>query len=404
MPRTLGERPRRQMKPRKIFCLNAIAQVGLDRLREGYTLIDSAEDAAGILVRSADMRDMEFGPGLRAIARAGAGVNNIPLDRCSEQGIVVFNTPGANANSVKELTLAGLLLASRDIIGGAEWVKGHAGDADIAKAGEKAKKAFSGHEIQGKTLGVVGLGAIGVLVANAAVALGMDVYGYDPYLSVQSAWHLSPLVKHADSAEELYAASDFITLHVPATDSTRGMIGAEALARMRDGVKLLNFARDVLVDEEALGAALRSGHVAKYVSDFPNPLSAALPNALVLPHLGASTEEAEDNCAVMAAEELQDYLDNGNITHSVNFPDLNAGVCETEARVAILNRNVPNMLSQITAFFGSNGLNIENLSNKGRGNYAYTLLDISHPMPHDTVERLKAIDGVLRVRRVAENI
>ena len=394
----------RQMKVRQIFCLNAISKAGLERLREGYTLVNSPEGAAGILVRSADMREMEFPAELRAIARAGAGVNNIPLDRCSEQGIVVFNTPGANANSVKELVIAGLLLASRDIIGGNEWVKAHITDADIAKDGEKAKKAFAGHEIMGRSLGVIGLGAIGVLVANAAIALGMEVYGYDPYLSVRSAWQLSPLVKQAENLEALYAVSDFVTLHVPAMDATRGMVDAKAIARMRDGVRVLNFARDVLVDEEAMGAALRSGKVARYVSDFPNPLSAALENAIVLPHLGASTEEAEENCAIMAAEELQDYLDNGNITHSVNYPDLNAGICETEARVAILHRNVPNMLSQITAFFGSNGLNIENLSNKARGQYAYTLLDISHPMPRDTVERLREIDGVLRVRRVAENI
>lgn len=394
----------RQMKVRQIFCLNAISKAGLERLREGYTLVNFPEGAAGILVRSADMREMEFPAELRAIARAGAGVNNIPLDRCSEQGIVVFNTPGANANSVKELVIAGLLLASRDIIGGNEWVKAHITDADIARDGEKAKKAFAGHEIKGRSLGVIGLGAIGVLVANAAIALGMEVYGYDPYLSVRSAWQLSPLVKQAENVEALYAASDFVTLHVPAMDATRGMVDAKAIARMRDGVRVLNFARDVLVDEEAMGAALRSGKVARYVSDFPNPLSAALENAIVLPHLGASTEEAEENCAIMAAEELQDYLDNGNITHSVNYPDLNAGVCETEARVAILHRNVPNMLSQITAFFGSNGLNIENLSNKARGQYAYTLLDISHPMPRDTVERLREIGGVLRVRRVAENI
>ncbi len=394
----------RQMKVRQIFCLNAISKAGLERLREGYTLVNFPEGAAGILVRSADMREMEFPAELRAIARAGAGVNNIPLDRCSEQGIVVFNTPGANANSVKELVIAGLLLASRDIIGGNEWVKAHITDADIARDGEKAKKAFAGHEIKGRSLGVIGLGAIGVLVANAAIALGMEVYGYDPYLSVRSAWQLSPLVKQAENLEALYAASDFVTLHVPAMDATRGMVDAKAIARMRDGVRVLNFARDVLVDEEAMGAALRSGKVARYVSDFPNPLSAALENAIVLPHLGASTEEAEENCAIMAAEELQDYLDNGNITHSVNYPDLNAGVCETEARVAILHRNVPNMLSQITAFFGSNGLNIENLSNKARGQYAYTLLDISHPMPRDTVERLREIGGVLRVRRVAENI
>ncbi|MCR5346317.1 MAG: phosphoglycerate dehydrogenase [Fretibacterium sp.] len=394
----------RNLKERKVLCLNPISPVGLARLREGYTLTEDAEGAAGILVRSADMREMTFPAELRAIARAGAGVNNIPLDRCADQGIVVFNTPGANANSVKELVIAGLLLASRDIIGGNEWVKAHITDADIAKDGEKAKKAFAGHEIKGRSLGVVGLGAVGVLVANAAIALGMEVYGYDPYLSVRSAWQLSPLVKQAENVESLYSVSDFVTLHVPAMDTTRGMVDTKAIGHMRDGVRVLNFARDVLVDEEAMGAALRSGKVSRYVSDFPNPLSAALENAIVLPHLGASTEEAEENCAVMAAEELQDYLDNGNITHSVNYPDLNAGVCETEARVAILHKNIPNMLSQITSFFGSNGLNIDNLSNKARGQYAYTLLDISHPMPSDTVERLREIGGVLRVRRVAENI
>ena len=393
------------MKERRVCCLNDIAPSGLACFRQGYSLTDGAngiEGAAGILVRSADMRDMELPADLRAIARAGAGVNNIPVDRCSEQGVVVFNTPGANANSVKELVIAGLLLASRDIIGGAAWVRDNAADAHIAQGGEKAKKAFAGHEIKGRALGVIGLGAVGVEVANAAVALGMEVYGYDPYMTMRAAWNLSPLVRHPESVEALYAACDFITIHVPAMESTKGMIGAEALSRMKEGVKVLNFARDVLVDEAAMAEALRSGRVACYVSDFPTPLSASMEGAIVLPHLGASTEEAEVNCAVMAAEALQDYLDNGNITNSVNYPDLDAGVCGAEARVAVLHRNVPNMLSQITAFFGSNGLNIENLLNKGRGGYAYTLLDISCPMPGDTVERLKEIDGVLRVRRVAE--
>ena len=391
------------MKDRKIYCLNNIAAVGTDRFRTGYTLVDSIDEAAGVLVRSADMKEMSFPAGLRAIARAGAGVNNIPLDRCAEEGIVVFNTPGANANSVKELVLCGMLLASRDITGGIAWVKENADDENIAKTTEKAKKAFAGNELMGKTLGVIGLGAIGVLVANAAVSLGMKVYGFDPYLSVNSAWHLSPMVIHAEKIEEIYAASDFITIHVPATASTKGMIGEDAIAKMKPGAVLLNFARDTLVNEPALAAALESGAVKCYVTDFPTPGSAHMKNAIVIPHLGASTEEAEDNCAVMAVKQLQDYLDNGNIHNSVNYPEINLGFCETEARVGILHKNIPNMLSQITNFFGNQGLNIENLANKSRGDYAYTLLDISRPRPRDTVERLKEIDGVIRVRRIVEN-
>ena len=391
------------MKDRKIYCLNNIAAVGTDRFRSGYTLVDSIDEAAGVLVHSADMKEMTFPAGLRAIARAGAGVNNIPLDRCAEEGIVVFNTPGANANSVKELVLCGMLLASRDITGGIAWVKENADDENIAKTTEKAKKAFAGNELMGKTLGVIGLGAIGVLVANAAVSLGMKVYGFDPYLSVNSAWHLSPMVIHAEKIEEIYAASDFITIHVPATASTKGMIGEDAIAKMKPGAVLLNFARDTLVNEPALAAALESGAVKCYVTDFPTPGSAHMKNAIVIPHLGASTEEAEDNCAVMAVKQLQDYLDNGNIHNSVNYPEISLGFCETEARVGILHRNIPNMLSQITNFFGNQGLNIENLANKSRGDFAYTLLDISHPMPRDTVERLKEIDGVIRVRRIVEN-
>ncbi|MBQ7559267.1 MAG: 3-phosphoglycerate dehydrogenase [Synergistaceae bacterium] len=389
-------------KERKILCLNNIAHVGLEKFRKGYSITENIDEAAGILVRSADMLNMNFPEGLRAIARAGAGVNNIPIEKCSEGGIVVFNTPGANANSVKELVLAGLLLASRDIFSGIEWVRNNAGNLDINKLAEKAKKNFAGHEISGKTRGVIGLGAIGVRVANAAVALGMNVLGYDPYLSLKSAWMLSPMIKHADTAEEVYAASDFITIHVPAMESTKKMINAQAILKMKKGIKILNFARDILVDEEALKEALTSGQVSKYISDFPNSISANLPNAIILPHLGASTEEAEDNCAVMAAVQLQDYLDNGNITNSVNFPELNAGICGAEARVAILHRNIPNMLSQITSFFGRNELNIENLVNKAKGKYACTLLDISHKMPDDTKERLKEINGVLRVRRVKE--
>ena len=391
------------LKDRKVCCLNNISRVGTDCFREGYTLTDQMEHAQGVLVRSADMLNMEFPAELRAIARAGAGVNNIPLDRCAEAGIVVFNTPGANANAVKELTIAGLLLASRGIVDGAEWVRQNASAEDLKKKAEKAKKAFAGNEIAGKTLGVIGLGAIGVMVANAAVELGMKVCGYDPYVSVDSAWNLNRQVIYVQQLEDLCERADYITIHVPFMKSTRHMVDRDAIARMKDGVRFLNFARDELVDEEAMAEALESGHVKTYVSDFANPVSARMKNAVILPHLGASTEEAEDNCAVMAVRELQDYLDNGNIRHSVNYPDLDAGVCRTEARVAILHRNIPNMISQIASFFGKNGLNIESLHSKSKGNYEYTLLDLDAPMPHDTVERLKEIDGVLRVRRVVTN-
>ena len=391
------------MKDRKIFCLNNISEVGLEKFRSGYEIIDTIDEAAGVLVRSADMKNMEFPPELRAIARAGAGVNNIPLDRCTEEGIVVFNTPGANANSVKELTIAGLLLAARDIIGGALWVKENADNENISKAAEKAKKAFAGNEITGKKLGVIGLGAIGVQVANTAVDLSMDVLGYDPYLSVDAAWSLSRATHITTNLDDIYEQCDYITIHVPCNDSTRGMINAEAISKMKDGVRFLNFARDALVDEKAMGEALSSGKVRAYVTDFANPLSVKMKNAVVLPHLGASTDEAEVNCAIMAVKELQDYLDNGNIKNSVNYPSIDAGIYQTVARVAILHRNIPNMLSQITAFFGRNGLNIDNLASKSRGDYEYTLLDITAPMPHDTVERLKEIEGVLRVRRLLYN-
>ncbi|MBR6397907.1 MAG: phosphoglycerate dehydrogenase [Lachnospiraceae bacterium] len=389
------------MKDRKIYCLNNISPVGTSLFREGYTLIDTPNEAAGILVRSADMKEMQFPAELRAIARAGAGVNNIPIDRCSEEGIVVFNTPGANANAVKELVIAGLVLSARDVVGGADWVRANAEDENIKKDAEKAKKAFAGNEIKGKTLGVIGLGAIGAQVANTALDLGMTVYGYDPFLSVDAAWSLSREVRYAASLDDLFAVSDFLTIHVPYMESTKHTINRETIAKMKDGVRFLNFARDALVDDEAMAEALESGKVRVYVTDFPNPAVVKMKNTVIFPHLGASTGEAEDNCAVMAVKQLQDYLDNGNIKNSVNFPALNAGTCQTEARVAILHRNIPNMLSQITAFFGQNGLNIENLASKSRGSYEYTLLDISAPMPHDTVEKLKAIDGVLRVRRLA---
>ncbi len=388
------------MKDREIFCLNNISRVGTSRFRKGYTLVDQIDAAAGVLVRSADMHDMAFPKTLRAIGRAGAGVNNIPLDECAEKGIVVFNAPGANANAVKELVLCGLMLVSRDIVGGIEWIRANAADPDIAKSAEKAKKNFAGYEIKGKSLGVIGLGAIGVQVANAAVDLGMEVYGYDPYLSVNAAWNLSQKVHHASLADEIYAKCDYITVHVPANDATRGMINQDAIQRMKNGVKILNFARDVLVNDDDMAAALASGKVGAYISDFPNAKSVSMPGAVVLPHLGASTEEAEDNCAVMAVEEIQDYLDNGNIHHSVNYPDVDAGICASVGRIAILHRNIPNMLSQITKALGDADINIENMQNKSRGQYAYTLIDIDKYLTDEGFNNLQKIEGILRVRKV----
>lgn len=388
------------MKDREVFCLNNISRVGTGKFRKGYTLVDTIDTAAAVLVRSADMKEMQFPKTLRAIGRAGAGVNNIPLDRCAEEGIVVFNTPGANANAVKELVIAGLMLASRDVVGGADWIKANSDDPDIKKTAEKAKKQFAGNEIKGKTLGVIGLGAIGVLVANAAVDLGMEVYGYDPYLSVNSAWELSQKVHHAALTDEIYEKSDYITVHVPANDSTKGMINADAIKRMKDGVRILNFARDVLVNDQDMKEALAAGKVNAYVSDFPNASSVHMPGALVLPHLGASTEEAEDNCAVMAVQEIQDYLDNGNIHHSVNFPDTDMGICQSVGRIAILHRNVPNMLSKITKALGDANINIEGMQNKSRGDYAYTLMDINTHLNEEGMENLQKLEGILRVRKV----
>ncbi len=388
------------MKDREIFCLNNISRVGTGKFRKGYTLVSEIDHAAGVLVRSADMKEMSFPDTLRAIARAGAGVNNIPLERCAEAGIVVFNTPGANANAVKELVIAGMLAASRDFMGGAAWVKENREDSNIQKTTEKAKKNFAGNEIKGKKLGVIGLGAIGVLVANAAVDLGMEVYGYDPYLSVNSAWNLSQKVHHASMTEEIYDKCDFITIHVPAVDSTKGMLNREAFQRMKNGVCILNFARDILVNEADIAEALANGKVKCYVTDFPNPVSVNMPGAIVLPHLGASTEEAEDNCAVMAVEELQDYLDNGNIKNSVNFPAVDAGVCQAAGRIALLHRNIPNMLSGITTALGAANINIENMQNKSRGAYAYTLIDIDQHLTAEGQEKLQQLEGVLRVRKV----
>ena len=388
------------MKDRKIHCLNNIAQVGLDRLRSGYTITDDINEAQGILVRSADMKETQFPKCLRAIARAGAGVNNIPLERCAEEGIVVFNTPGANANGVKELVVAGLMLASRDIAGGIEWVKENADDPTVTKDAEKAKKAFAGTEIKGKKLGVIGLGAIGVMVANTAWQLGMDVYGYDPYISVGAAWNLRTEIKHCENIDEVYELCDYITIHVPAMESTRGMISAEAIAKMKDGVYVLNFARDTLVDDDAMAAALESGKVAKYVMDFPNARTVNMKNCIVTPHLGASTEESENNCAVMAADELQNYLDNGNIIHSVNYPDLDAGICKTESRIACLHENIPGMLSNITSTMGKENVNIANLYNKSRDKFAYTLMDLDERITDEALQALSNIKGMRRVRIV----
>ena len=384
----------------KYHCLNPIAQVGLEKFSGQYEKTDAIEEADGILVRSAAMHDMELPANLLAIARAGAGVNNIPLDKCAEKGIVVFNTPGANANGVKELVIAGMLLASRDVAGGIEWVKANVADENIAKDAEKAKKNFAGTEIQGKKLGIIGLGAIGVKVANVAKHLGMEVYGYDPYVSVDAAWNLSRDVKHVLYVEEIYAECDIITIHVPLMDATKGMINQEALDQMKDGVILLNFARDLLVDEKAVLGAIKAGKVRKYVSDFPNPVTAGQEGCIVIPHLGASTEESEDNCAVMAVKQMKDYLENGNIANSVNYPKCDMGICEQAGRVAIFHKNIANMITKFTACFGDNNINISDMTNKSRGEVAYTMLDIETPASEEIIEKLQSIEGVFRVRVV----
>lgn len=382
----------------QFHCLNPIAACGLELFPATYEKTEDFNQAEVALVRSAAMHEMDLPESLLAVARAGAGVNNIPLEKCADQGIVVFNTPGANANGVKELVIAGMLLASRDITGGIDWVKANKEDAGIAKAAEKAKKAFAGTEIKGKKLGVIGLGAIGVQVANAAVALGMDVLGYDPYLSVNAAWNVSTKVKHVMSVEDIYKECDFITIHVPLLDSTKGMISKEAIAMMKENVIVLNFARDTLVDEPAMVKALKAGKVRKYVVDFPNPTTAGVENCIVIPHLGASTAESEDNCAVMAVREVIDYIENGNIAHSVNYPDCNMGVCTAAARIAILHKNIKNMIGQYSSVLGEAGANIADMTNKSRNDYAYSLLDLDAPISAEVVEKLAAIDGVLKVR------
>lgn len=383
---------------RKVCCLNTIAECGMERLTDEYMKVNDPAEAEGIFVRSASMHEMEFSDGLHAIARAGAGVNNIPLDRCAEKGIVVFNTPGANKNGVKELVLAGLLLASRDIVGGIEWCRAQKDETDIEKKVEKGKKAFAGCEIKGKKLGVIGLGAVGCEVANAAVGLGMDVYGYDPFISVKAAWMLSRSVKHILDADTIYKECDYITIHVPLMDSTKYMICKESIDKMKDGAVVLNFARDLLVNDEDMGEALMCGKIRKYVTDFPNAKTVSMKGVIAIPHLGASTEESEENCAMMAVDEMREYLENGNIINSVNYPNCDMGICEDAARIAVLHANIPNMIGQITAILAADGLNIAHMTNKSRGPYAYTLLDLENIVEEEEIRHLEKIQGVYKVR------
>lgn len=384
----------------KYHCLNPISQIGLVNFTDNYEATTDINDAEGVLVRSASMHEMELPEKLLAVARAGAGVNNIPLDKCAEAGIVVFNTPGANANGVKELVFAGMLMAARDVVGGIEWVKANTEDANIAKTAEKEKKNFAGTELFGKKLGVIGLGAIGVKVANTARHFGMEVYGYDPYVSVNAAWSLSRDVKHVLNVEDIYSTCDYITIHVPLLDSTKGMINKDTIAMMKDGVVILNFARDLLANEADVLEGLKSGKIGKYVSDFPNPTTAGQSGCIVIPHLGASTEESEDNCAKMAVSELMEYLENGNIVNSVNYPACDMGVCKQAGRVAIFHKNIANMITKFTGIFGEEGINITDMTNKSKGEYAYTMMDVESPATTEMVEKLAAIEGVFRVRVV----
>ena len=377
----------------KYACLNNISQKGLSKFTDQYQLTDNVQEANGILVRSASMHGMEFSDETLAIARAGAGVNNIPIDECAKKGIVVFNTPGANANGVKELVFAGMLLASRDIVEGVDWVR----------ANEKEKKRFAGTELQGKKLGIIGLGAIGVQVANTAVNLGMQVYGYDPYVSVDSAWHLSSRIHHVIRIEDIYDVCDYITIHVPALPSTKGMIDDHAIAMMKTGVILINMARDVLVDEEAVVLALRAGKIRRYVSDFPNSTVAGRRGCITIPHLGASTEEAEDNCAVMAVEQLSDFLENGNIKNSVNYPNCDLGKCETGNRICVFHENKANMITRFTGIIGSSDVNIAGMASKSKGEVEYTLFDLDNAPAEDLLNEIRKVPGVYRVREICRN-
>ena len=384
----------------KYHCLNPISKVGTDKFTNNYVKTDNVEEADGILVRSAAMHDMELPKNLLAVARAGAGVNNIPLDKCASQGIVVFNTPGANANGVKELVIAGMLLAARDVVGGINWVSENTTDENIAKTAEKQKKQYAGTELYGKKLGIIGLGAIGVKVANVAKHLGMEVYGYDPYVSVDAAWNLSRDVKHVFNVDEIYESCDFITVHVPLLDSTKKMINDDAITKMKDGVILLNFARDLLADEEAVLRGIKNGKIRKYVSDFPNTTTVGQEGCIVIPHLGASTEESEDNCAVMAVKEMMNYLESGNIQNGVNYPNCDMGYCAQAGRVAIFHKNIKGMISKFSTVLGDNGINITDMMNKSKGEVAYSMFDIETPVNDEIVAQLEAVEGVFRVRVV----
>lgn len=382
-----------------ILTLNKISKTGLERFTDEYQYGDAVENPQGIMVRSASMHEMEMPQSLLAIARAGAGVNNIPVDQCTEKGIVVFNTPGANANAVKELVLAGLLISSRKVTQGMAWAQGLKGQGDaVGKAVEKGKSAFVGPEIKGKKLGVIGLGAIGILVANAATQLGMEVYGYDPFLSVEHAWHLSSAVHRSLSLDEIYSKCDYVTLHLPLTKENKGMIGVDSLQKMKDGVRILNFARGGLVDSPALLDALASGKVAAYATDFPDDSMIGVENILAIPHLGASTPESEDNCAVMAVDQLKDYLENGNILNSVNLPNLSMARDSGTTRLCLIHKNVPNTIAMFAAACGEAGMNIENMQSKSRGEYAYTILDVSGDVTPAAADTLRALDPIVKVR------
>lgn len=382
------------------YCLNPIADIGLRRFTDQYQETDCIQEAQGILVRSASMHEMDLPESLLAVARAGAGVNNIPCDKCAEKGIVVFNTPGANANGVKELVIAGMLLAARDIVGGINWVESVKGEAGIAALAEKEKKNFAGTELYDKKIGIIGLGAIGVKVANVAKHMGMEVYGYDPYVSVDAAWNLSRDVKHVLNVDEIYENCDFITIHVPLLKDTQGMIHAQAIDKMKEGVVILNFARDLLVNEEDVLAGIKTGKIRKYVTDFPNPTVAGAEGCIVIPHLGASTEESEDNCAKMAVKELINYLENGNINNSVNYPNCDMGICNQEGRVAIFHKNKANMITKFTACFGDSEINVSDMMSKSKGEVAYTMIDVESKVSGEMIEKLQSINGVIRVRVV----
>ena len=381
-----------------VHYLNKISPKGTALWTDNYAVADHLEGAEAALVRSASMHEMELPENLLAVARAGAGINNIPLTTCADQGIVVFNTPGANANGVMEMALCGMLLACRDVVGGINWVQSIKGSPDVEKLVEKGKSQFAGMEIAGKRLGVIGLGAIGGPLANAARRLGMEVYGCDPYISIEAAWHLDHHIVRVKTREEIYENCDIISVHVPLLPDTKGMINEEAISKMRDGVIILNFARGGLVDNDSIEAALKCGKVRRYVTDFPDARTANMPGVIAIPHLGASTEESEDNCAKMAVKQVMNYLENGNIVNSVNYPNLDMGVCRTTGRIAILHKNIPNSLGQFTSAVADDNINIAGLQNASRGEYAYTMLDIDQPASEEVVEHLKSINGVLRVR------